>query len=58
MLDERSSVADEMKTRREHEEALKMESRRQKEEARVRQLEEWKREHEENRSWWKWLRGK
>jgi len=56
-LDDRASVADEIGSKREweHEEALKAESRRQKEEARLRQLEEWKRENERNSSIWKWF---
>jgi len=58
LLDDRASVADEFRKEREHEEALKAESRRQKEEARLRQLEEWKGENERNRSVWKWFWGK
>lgn len=43
---------------RAHEEALKTESRRRKEEARAKELEEWNRVHKESSSLWSWIRGK
>jgi len=43
---------------RAHEEAIKAESRRRKEEARLKELEEWNKAHKENSSLWKWIRGK
>jgi len=57
LLDDQASVADKsgFRREREHEEMLKAESRRQKEEARLRQLEEWKKENERNSSIWKWF---
>ena len=41
-----------------HEEALRAESRRRKEEAKARELEEWNKTHRESSSLWNWIRGK
>lgn len=41
-----------------HEEALRAESRRRKEEAKARELEEWNNTHRESSSLWNWIRGK
>jgi hypothetical protein len=43
---------------RAHEEAIKAESRRRKEEARLKELDEWNKAHKENNSLWNWIRGK
>jgi hypothetical protein len=40
------------------EEAVRAESRRRKEEAKVRETEELKRLQEERNSWWNWIRGR
>ena len=42
----------------EHEEAIRQEARRRKEEARLREVEEMKRVEKERNSLWNWIRGK
>jgi hypothetical protein len=44
--------------RMEHEEAIRAEARRRKEEARMREVEEMNRIERERNSWWNWIRGK
>jgi hypothetical protein len=41
-----------------HEEAIRAESRRRKEEAKAREREETRRLREEKNSWWNWIRGR
>ena len=41
-----------------HEEALRAESRRRKEEAKAKELEEWNKTRKESSSLWRWIRGK
>jgi len=42
----------------EHEEAIKAEARRRKEEARMKEMEEMRRMEKERNSLWSWIRGK